>query len=250
MRVLAVTCYTGNRELCDMTAVMLAALKKTVKTAELRISVTGQGAVRSMGPLLTDVEVWYPRNVSFAFGMNQAIEAGLDFKPDYVLCLNNDLEFPQASWFTELAKVAKSYRVVCPATDKTALYAQKGPISMGSMPVEEMSAYCWMVPFNVCEELFKKHGFWLFCEEFKPAYGEDNWTAYLIAKILISSKPFRVVRRSFVKHLRKKTSSVVPHDRSKTSKILADKMRAELRDPNLSMNLRVRAQYYLKALKC
>ncbi len=247
MRVLAVTCYTGSRELCDMTTVMLTGLKKTVKNAELKVSVTAQGAARPLPHL--DCQTVYPENVSFAFGMNRAIEQGLDFKPDYVLCLNNDLEFPQANWFTELAKVARSYRVVCPATDKTALYAQKGPVSMGSMPVDEMSAYCWMVPFHVCETLHEQYGFWLFCEEFKPAYGEDNWTAYLIAKLL-GAKPFRVVRRSFVKHLRRKTSSIVPHDRSKTSKILADKMRAELRDPNLRMDLRVRAQYYLKALKC
>jgi hypothetical protein len=248
MKVLAVTCYTGSRELCDMTANMLTELKKTVKNTELKISVTAQGAARPPLPHL-DYQTIHPENVSFAFGMNRAIAQGLDFKPDYVLCLNNDLEFPQANWFTELARVARSYRVVCPATDKTALYAQKGPISMGSMPVEEMSAYCWMVPFEVCEILHERYGFWLFCEDFKPAYGEDNWTAYLIAKIL-GHRPFRVVRKSFVKHLRRKTSSVVPHDRSKTSKILADKMRAEMRDPNLRCDLRVRAEYYLKALKC
>ena len=246
MKVLAVTCYTGSRELCDMTANMLTGLRKTVKNTELRISVIAQGAAKEVP---CDYGHRYLENVSFAHGMNRAIEEGLDFKPDYVLCLNNDLEFPQADWFTQLARVARSYRVVCPATDKTALYAQKGPIGMGSMPVEEMSAYCWMVPFGVCEDLFKRYGFWLFCEEFKPAYGEDNWTAYLIAKLL-GPRPFRVVRRSFVKHLRKKTSSVVPHDRSKTSKLLADKMRSELRDPNLRADLRVRANYYLKALKC
>ena len=61
---------------------------------------------------------------------------------------------------------------------------------------------------------------------------------------------FKLVRRSFVKHLRKKTSAVVPHDRKKTAKILANKMRAELKDKKLRPDLVAWIHRYLRLLKC
>lgn len=250
MKILAVTCYTGDEALCDMTEAMLIGLHRTAKNHELSVAVVGQGASRAMSSHLVAFQDSLPENVGFAYGMNRAIEIGVvQWKPDYVLCLNNDLMFPQSDWLGVLIRNARTDKVTSPVTDNTALHAQRGPNALSPLEVEELSAYCWLIPFSMCEALKKDHGFWLFSEDFAPAYGEDNWTAYLLRKQL-GGNIFKLIRRSFVKHLRGRTAKIVPHDRAKTSKILADKFRGELKNPKLPKHLKAWATRYLKILKC
>lgn len=253
LRILAITCYTGGEGLVRMTEKMLQGLKSTVPTdsCEMRVSITAQGAERMVDFKLFHYANTQPKNISFAFGMNHAIETALSLtdKPDYVLCMNNDLEFTQPAWFRILLQHAQIHKVVCPVTDRTALHAQRGPIMVAPTDVDDLSAYCWLVPFGLCEFLKCEHGFHLFSEDFRPGFGEDNWTSYLFTKKL-GPKVFRLVRRSFVKHLRHQTTKAVLHDRGKTSKILADKLRVELKDNKLRPDLKVWINRYLKLLKC
>lgn len=251
MIVLAVTCYTGTGPLCDMTQRMLTELKATKTSATLKVSVVAQGALRAMGPALTNCESVYPENVGFAFGMNRAIDIAweLGIKPDYVLVLNNDLEFPDPGWLERLVKAARPDRITLPATDRTAGYVQQGPIPKGPSNVNEMSAYAWLIPFAWCKYLKAQYGFWLFDEDFKPGYGEDNWTTYLLLKRYGPGRLFTLVHRSFVKHLRHKTADFVAHDRKKTTATLLAKFRADLKNPDLRKDLRAWAERYVRILK-
>jgi len=202
----------------------------------MQVSSVSQGAARQIGgdPLHTN----HAKNVGFAFGMNFAIDHGTSYfgEPDYVLCFNNDLEFPEAAWLEELVKEAHPTRICVPTTDRTSLHAKPGPIASPPAKVQEMGAYCWLIPFAWCKWLKETYGFWLFSEEFAPAYGEDNLTSFLLSK-KHGPKIFRLVFRSWVKHLRGKTSSVVKHDRRKSSRLLVEKLRQQLKDPKLRPDL-------------
>ena len=252
MKILAVTCYTGGKELVDMTSSMLKQLRDCVpKGVDAAISVCAQGVDAA---LTVDPNHFldYDSNVGFAFGMNSAIDNGLRWEseaPDFVLCLNNDLQFPQKDWLRNLLEigVAPVDQVIVPATDSAAIRIQAGPRNKPSFPVDESSAYCWLVPFAWCQFLKDTYGFWLFDEDFAPAYGEDNWTAFLLSK-QFGERVFRYVPRSFVKHLRARTSRTVKHDRAKSSRTLVAKLQAELKDPKLRVDLRAWAHRYIAIL--
>ena len=251
MNILAVTCYTGGEELALMTADCLSGLSECVpEGVEMKTSVLAQGthAVPAW-PMATIT--FSPRNIGFAYGMNLAIENGLEdgFEPDYVLCFNNDLQFPNKDWLAKLVEIADVAfdQVLCPATDSAAHRIQSGPEDKPSYPVENNSAYAWLIPFKFCQFLMANHGFWLFSEDFRPAYGEDDWTAFLIAKEF-GPKAMRYVPRSFVKHLRGRTARTVEHDRARSSRTLVEKLRAELKDPDLRTDLRRWAQNYISIL--
>jgi hypothetical protein len=250
MKVLAVTCYTGDEALCSMTEIMLSELQSTSQQCELLVSVVAQGAHREVKKHLVDMQTIAPENVGFAYGMNLAIEKGLeDCKPDYVLCMNNDLVLSrQPNWMAILMTAASRDKVTSPTTDKTASHPAPGPRALPPVPVDSLSAYCWLVPIKFCERLKEKYGFWLFSEDFVPAYGEDDWTSYLLTKEF-GQKAFRLVPRSFVGHLKRQTAKAVKHDRSKTSKTLADKFRKELEDPRLPRHLKAWATRYIKILR-
>ena len=167
MKVLAVTCYTGGKELCVMTETML---KELQLTSDCRVAVTVQGAdwvVKQADFVHVSVE-----NVGFAYGINRAIDLAVRTeKPDYILVLNNDLRFPRLDWFVWLMKAAGPDYITCPVTDQTALHAHPASVAVAPLDVEELSAYCWLVPFGLCEFLKKEYGFWLFSEDFAPAEG-------------------------------------------------------------------------------
>lgn len=236
MKVLAVTCYTGGEEMCAMTERMLEGLQRTKCSCELVVSITAQGGVRDVGPAeyVHSVE----KNVSFAYGMNSAIENGRSCNPDYVLCLNNDLEFPEKQWFRELIRTALPNRVEAPSTDRAATPTQPHSIDKVSSAIEEVSAYCWLLPFAICELLKEKYGFWLFSEEFVPCYGEDNWTSYLLTKHYGPSPVFRLIHRSWVKHNHGSTSRKTPHNRKKTFTTLRNKLLKEAKSQKLRPDLR------------
>ncbi len=253
MNILAVTCFTGGSDLAGMTYDMVWDLVKCFEASGIKwnISVHGQGTECRLALAPELVQCTYsPKNIGFAYGMNRAIEEGLkEITPDYILCMNNDLVLNQEDWLDQLLSSAQGNKISSPVTDAAAHHVSAGPRDADPVDLDELSAYCWLVPFGFCALLKKKHGFWLFDEDFAPAYGEDCWTSYLLTKE-IGVKIFRLVRRSFVKHLKAKTSSVVPHDRKKTSKILADKFREELKDADLRPDLKAWANRYLKILKC
>lgn len=252
MKVLAVTCYTGDEELVDMTRECLWSLRDCEPVGvELQMSSTAQGAFRTIEDQGSWVDM--PTNIGFAFGMNAAIETGVNHygEPDHVLCFNNDLQFPYKNWLGELTDIAGAIlpfdQVLVPATDRTAIRIQPGPLDKASFPVQENSAYCWLVPFAWCQFLKETYGFWLFSEDFAPAYGEDNWTAFLLSK-KFGSKAFRYVPRSFVKHLRGRTARTVKHDRKKSNRVLVDKLNVELKDPSLRSDLRKWGQHLIRVL--
>lgn len=247
MRILAVTCYTGGEDLVKMTEQAIAGMKASIpKGVMLRVSATKQGAVREAKG--TSFTHHCPRNVGFAFGMNQAIEAGLSLLDtwDYVLCFNNDLVFSKSYWLERLLEEPRKDRILVPATDRTAIRTQAKPIFKSAFDVQEMSAYCWLVPMSWCEHLMEHHNFWLFDEEFK-AYGEDNWTAFLLSKAF-GPKIFRYVPSSWVHHKRHQTSAVVKPNRKASNQLLVDRLRKELKDPKLRGDLRAWARRYVEVL--
>ncbi len=245
MNILAVTCYTGPEQLCKITEEMFAGLAECVSDGwTVHFSATGQGAARE----IRECTSFFKENHSFARGMNTAIRLGMHDKVDYILILNNDLTFPKKDWLAQLVKAAKGHQAVfVPATNRAAIRTQTGPLGAGPIAVDEMSAYCWMVPAKWSTHLMKTYGFEMFCEEFVPAYGEDNWTAYLLAKEY-GPRVFRYVRRSWVNHLRRQTSRHVPHNRKTTSKILKKKFQHELTHMNLRGDLRAWAMRMVRAL--
>ena len=248
---MAVTCATGGEELIAMTERCIKGMRDSEPEDDVvQMSCVWQGTDRKVKDWQA-LHSYRPKNVGFAYGMNLAIDLGVKYygEPDWVLCFNSDLEYPHEGWLENLMVIARksSNRILVPSTDSTAIRVQPHAIDKPSFPVEEMSAYCWLVPFKWCQFLKQRYGFWLFDEDFAPAYGEDNWTAYLFAKEF-GAKPFRYVPRSFVKHLRARTSRTVKHDRKASSALLVKKLKHELETYTLSAHLKLRAKNLIKVL--
>lgn len=246
------TCYTGDEKLVAMTERCVDSLMDMGAGPGVNIftSVYGQGASR-----LADVGSYQCNklhNVGFAHGMNSAIRLGLPrmvAPPDFVLCFNNDLEFPKEGWLKCLTDIAEKEpnQILVPGTDSAAIRIQPRAINKPSFPVADASAYCWLIPFKWCQFLKKTYGFWLFDEDFAPAYGEDNWTAFLLSKEY-GPLPFRHVPRSYVKHLRARTARTIKHDRVNSNRVLVDKLKQELKDPSLRSDLQRRAKEQIRIL--
>lgn len=251
MKILAVTCLTGGEDLVVMAEEMLSSLRECIPAGvDLMSSCVTQGAARRVDGLLVDCQLVRKKNLGFAAGMNDAIDNAVNagFNPDRVLCLNTDLQFPDKDWLRKLIQARPiEPRILCPATDKTALYKQDGPKDNKSFDEVEVSAYCWLVPFKWCLLLLNRYRFWLFDPEFF-AFGEDNQTAFILAK-WFGPKVFHVVPRSFVKHLRHKTSEVVKPDRRASSRLLREFFQDELKNPKLRSDLKSWAQRYVRVLK-
>lgn len=251
MKILAVTCFTGRKDLCEMTERMLTRLRECLP--DIVISVVNQGAEDAEAAhMVSDYFTRVPSNVGFAYGMNKAIDGAIAkrFKPDYVLCINNDIEMPHDNWLNRLISEADDAHVMVPGTDKTALNAMKGPSNIHSFTVDEMSAYCWLVPFRFCEYLKWRHQFWLFSEDFAPAYGEDNWTSILLSH-KFGNELFKIVPKAWVRHLKGKTADAVKLNRKKTSRVLREKIISMIsgREP-IDPKLRKRMDWYKKVLRC
>ncbi|HET6494079.1 MAG TPA: hypothetical protein VFH61_01795 [Thermoleophilia bacterium] len=252
MRILAVTCYTGPEKLVKMTESCVQGLVDSPTDqheVDLCVSAYGQGAERmAFG---ASVSTNQEENKGFAHGMNAAIDMGLRAMiagpPDYVLCFNNDLRFPRLYWLAKLLDAAVPNRVCVPATNRAAIRIQKGPINGVPIDVPEMSAYCWLVPFKWCQWLKEHMGWWLFDPAFY-AYGEDNWTAFMLSK-QYGRNVFRYVRRSFVDHCHGRTSKHVKPDRRLSNRLLVDRLTAQLKYPKLRGDLREWAQRYIAILK-
>jgi len=243
VRLLVITCWCGDMAYAKMTSKMLADLVASLKDTDLdewRISLVAQGTT-------FDAIVTLPagtrerftltqlgKNGGFAVGMNEALKAGLREmrEPDAVLCLNNDIEMPDPSWLQELVNELEDKAVLCPKTNYTSVNEQrasapqdKDPIFHGVTP-----GLCWLMPWPVVVEVRTHPGMdgKLFPDDLGGrAWGEDNYTAGVI-RTKVNPIPFKIVARSWLKHLGAKTSCKIPDAERMTAHREAQRrMRAE-----------------------
>ncbi len=217
------TCYTGGLELCDMTQRMVNGFKGTTG---VEIAVVGQGCAK---PVSDCHYIETETNEGFAAGINRAIEAHIArrlVEPKFVVVLNNDLEFPDPAWIGELLSETDGKHICTPVTDNTGIkVAEAAGPGRGTILAPMVGAFCWLVPFKHCRMLLERYGFWMFDTDFGFGYGEDDYTAAILRKELDMQTPFKVVKSSWVKHLRSVTARTVKIDRQKQFRILKEKLR-------------------------
>lgn len=227
MNLLAITCYAGGKEYVNMTERMLRGLVASLGIAgangfleSWHISVLAQGTrgaawppiANKQGLPITFEEV--KQNQGYAFGMNQAYANGVkDFpRPDVVLCLNNDIEMLNKGWLVELFCEYVENRILCPKTNYTSVHEQRaaGPENKPYHDHGVTPAVCWLMPKPVVEAILKHLKGKLFPEDLGGrAWGEDNYTSAIV-RTKIHPAPFRIVPRSWIKHLGARTSSKIP----------------------------------------
>ena len=242
MKLLAITCWTGGPPFAKMTSRMLSDLVLSLEATELtdwKIAVLSQGTKLDAMLVLPAAKGHWAlqseaRNKGFAFGMNKALVKGLSAMrelPDVVLCLNNDIEMPHVNWLKELLTELQTDAVLCPKTNYTSVNEQraagpedKPPIFHGVTP-----GLCWLMPMGVVkvvqEHLGDKK---LFPEDLGGlAWGEDNYTAGVI-RTKVNRRPFKIVPRSWIRHLGAKTSSrVTAEEKMRCHKEAQRRMKAE-----------------------
>ena len=244
MNLLAITCYAGGKEYVDMTEKMLRDLVASLGIAmanglleSWHISVLAQGTRGAKWPAITK-EAGLPitfeeadQNKGYAWGMNQAYSNGVkDYEYDAVLCLNNDIVMPSKGWLVELLYEHVRDRILCPKTNYTSVNEQRaaGPEDKPYHDHGVTPAVCWLMPKPVVEAILKHLKGKLFPEDLGGrAWGEDNYTA-AVARTKVHPAPFRIVPRSWIKHLGAKTSSKVPpEERMKAHHEAHRRMKAE-----------------------
>jgi hypothetical protein len=222
MTILVVTPYAGSEKLVRMTERMLDdfgeisnPLHQGIDGLDFWVVAINNAAER---PIKTPV-AWhghFPVNEGFGVAVNLAIRREVfDVKkhlnPEHhvtdVLVLNNDLEFPDKAWLKKLLDARDGRHVLSPCTDITATKMAVAECAHDLDPVmaDQVSAFCWLVPVPVIEQLRKRYGFELFSPEFTN-YGSDDITGACLRRI-IGQKPFKVVQRSWVKHKKAQTAN-------------------------------------------
>jgi len=220
-KVIAVTCYTGSERLVQMT-------ERLVKRLPCGVVAVGQGADRQIATeccARVNVDV----NKGFAYGINTGIQWLWDncekVLPENILVINNDIEPPEdRAWFDLLVSVCDGKRIITPVTDRTWNKAAKASEAKNknSFYASMVSAFCWLVPARICRRLKRNYGFWMFDEDFGLGYGEDDYTAAILRKK--DPTPFKVVPRSWVRHLKAQTAKTVKIDRKRQFVILENKI--------------------------
>lgn len=231
MTILAITPYTGSERLVRMTESMLAQFADIVTNGLhgmlFDVVAVDNAASRPQKHPVT----WHPhmeKNVGFGNAINFAIEREIIEPPKLkavnirtgkttsiarkvditdVLLLNNDLQFPDPNWLRELLAARDGRHVLSPCTDVTATAGAVNDkaYDVDPRPHREVSAFCWLVPIKAIFDLRKKFGFNLFHPDFTN-YGSDDVTAACL-RGLYGSKPFKIVPRSFVRHLKAQTAN-------------------------------------------
>lgn len=220
MNILAITCWTGDKAMMEMTHRMVTGLAESFRIAGVEgfISVHGQGTEERLPAAPSPIRYFYsPKNKGFACGMNKALGYYIvDDAPDAVLCLNNDLEFPNPDWLSILLQEYGGPivdRVIVPVTNFTACGEQQaeGPVDVDPIDVPSTPAICWLLPWAACKVLFRRSGGIgkLFREDIGMAWGEDGFASAALQRDF-DPNPYRIVPRSFVKHLGERTSSQIP----------------------------------------
>lgn len=216
--ILAVTCYTGAKQDSEMTLSMLKGLVDAAKFAECDLTMCVVAQDAGWGVHMPEDSFNFcvrGKNRGFSWGMNEALREGIkkSEKYDYLLCINNDIEFPDRHWLARLLIHTNEQKVLCPMTNFTACDAQRsgGPIhNREPFSVESTPAVLWLIPWETLKDVMGYIGpGCLFREDIGRAWGEDTYTAAVLRKVL-SPKPFRIVPSSWVRHLGSKTSSRIP----------------------------------------
>lgn len=233
MTILAIVPYTGSEKLVQMTEEMLEHLYAQVVAGaagganHFAVVAVNNAASRPQKFPVT----WHctmDENVGFGNAINKAIEAEIIQPPKLketnietgatksaayqstitdVLILNNDLQFPEHGWLRALLDARDGKHVLAPCTDIT---ATKEAVAAGARDLDpishrEVSAFCWLVPVALIHAMRKKFGFNLFHPSFSN-YGSDDVAAACLRSI-VGPKPFKIVPRSWVKHLKARTAN-------------------------------------------
>lgn len=227
--ILIIIPYAGPKRLTDMTAKCIASLMPTLTNIEAKVVVVANAPERRLTEeeLLGAEELFQPTNKGFGPGVNAAIDH-YEFFDEFndVLVLNNDLVFEQESWLANMLDARAEdigagfkHYVYAPATSCTATLqaVQAGPEDKPPLRLPQVSAYCWLVPFGMCRHLDAKFDVPLFPTEF-PNYGSDDGSAAMIRKCF-GQTPFRLVRRSWVRHLKAQTANAL-HEKAGTKELL------------------------------
>ena len=229
MSILAVTPYTGSEKLVKMTERMLKTFGEiTFSTNEqIRIVAVNNAASRPIKIGLCQWHCHMDSNVGFGNAINFAILREIIEPPKlkivdnegkskpfvqrmditHVLVLNNDLEFPDPNWLSVLLAQRDGDLVLSPCTDITATAEARAEGARDLDPIRhaQVSAFCWLVPVSTIMKLRRKFGVSLFHPNWSN-YGSDDVTAAMLRSI-ISKKPFKIVPRSFVRHLKAQTAN-------------------------------------------
>lgn len=215
--LLAITPYTGDEKLVAMTEDCIEQLQRCPlpegwKGHILAVNNSAARAIRVFD-VKNDWEVHHlqrEKNFGFGVGVNQGLDywmIGERFPVDQVLVFNNDLQFPFGDWLIQLMKEIEGNYVLSPCTDVTATFeaTEFEPKDKGTIRHREVSAFCWLLPINIVKAIDVRFGFPLFCPQFTN-YGSDDATAAILRK-LYGETPFKIVPRSWVKHLKAQTAN-------------------------------------------
>jgi hypothetical protein len=229
MKITAIVPFTGSKDLVEMTrrcavALIESGVDEVVtfnNAADELLDLSDRDGIR---------EVLCHENIGFGRAINTAIAFMLrndEVKPTHFLIANNDLEFTDPEWLKKLTAEVEGNYVLSPTTDITACPESRAAEAVDKSPVfsPQVSAFCWLVPLPVIERIQARYGFELFDSHFF-AYGEDDLTSAILRK-QFGPKPFKVVRRSWVRHLKGKTAKEVGvrSGDPKNLKLLAERKR-------------------------
>jgi hypothetical protein len=210
MSILVVTPYTGSEKLVRMTEGMLSCFAEhaiDLDTHEWIMVAANNAASRPISRGLADHNIHHDINLGFGSAVEHAIRTEMTDDVTHVLVLNNDLVFNDKNWLRELMAEKDDRFVVSPVTDVTATKeaVSKSARDGSSFRSAQVSAFCWLVPRSAIAKLKKHFGFHLFHPDFSN-YGSDDVTGACLRRV-VDPKPFKVVPRSWVKHLKAQTAN-------------------------------------------
>lgn len=229
MKIIAITPFAGSEKLVAMTESCIEELLRCQLPdgASLRVVAVNNGASRGLGKIgdhpMVD-ELKDHKNYGFGVGVNRGIDLALfaeQWPCDQVLVFNNDLQFPNRDWLEILLREVEGRYVLSPRTDVTATKeaCHDGPADKPAQRVREVSAFCWLVPRLVIAAIESRWSFPLFCPQFTN-YGSDDATAAILRGIY-GDTPFKVVHRSWVRHLKAQTANEFG-EKAGTKELLTD----------------------------
>lgn len=207
VKIVAVVPFTGSEELVAMTERCIEGLTD----CGVDVVAINNAASRPLRTMPHVYEHFVTENLGFGKAVNLGIRMALlrNSEVTHVLVANNDLEFPDEDWLVHLIREIEHPKVLSPKTNRTANPSSraKGPEDKPATKVAQVSAFCWLVPIDVIRAIHSRFGFHLFDPAFF-AYGEDDLTGAIL-RHLFGPKPFKVVAKSWVDHLKGRTSKEV-----------------------------------------
>lgn len=208
--ILIVVAYAGKKDLTAMTERMLTQLRPCMNVCDqtFEVALVANNPDQLVANKVIDglaMQHILTTNRGFGKAVNYAIDMHINRPWTDVLVLNNDMEFPHIEWLKHLIDERESRYVISPCTDRTAASwaVARGPRNQPSFRHSYVSGYCWLVPRKAIDAIKARWGFELFDPEFF-AYGEDDFTGAILRK-LYGKTPFKIVPRSWIKHLKGKT---------------------------------------------